>query len=54
METSVAHLADRIFPAVPVRQFVFTLPINLRLLLIPGDVLAATTKRVSVNDKSFR
>lgn len=37
METSVAHLADRIFPAVPVRQFVFALSIDLRLLLIPGD-----------------
>jgi hypothetical protein len=30
---SAAHLVDRVLPRVPVRQFVLTLPIPLRLLL---------------------
>jgi hypothetical protein len=33
MEASAAHLVDRVLPRVPVRQFVLTLPIPLRLLL---------------------
>ena len=49
----MAHLADRIFPAVPVRQFVSTLPIDLRLLLIPGDVLAVTKQRVKKSKDNF-
>jgi hypothetical protein len=53
MEMSVAHLADRIFPAVPVRQFVSTLPIKLRPLLVPGKVLAVTTQRVKKPKDNF-
>ena len=33
MADSAAHLRDRVFPAVPVRQWVLTLPMQLRFLL---------------------
>jgi hypothetical protein len=33
MEESTAHRVERVFPPVPVRQFLLTMPVPLRLLL---------------------
>jgi len=39
MTDRAAHLVDRVFPAVPVRQWVLTLPPRLRFLVVWDHVL---------------
>jgi hypothetical protein len=51
MSATAAHLVDRVFPRVPVRQWVLSLPYALRYRLaydahMVGDVLAIFTKTV--------
>ena len=46
MEAGAAHLVERVFPAVPVRQFVLTLPVPLRLLLAARPGLIGPALRV--------
>ena len=46
MEASAAHLVERVFPPVPVRQFVLTLPVPLRLLLAARPGLMGPALRV--------
>lgn len=45
MANTAAHLVDRVFPAVPVRQWVLSLPFELRrLAAFDANVLAALTR----------
>jgi Transposase zinc-binding domain len=52
MCSTAAHLTDRVFPGVPVRQWVLSVPFELRLLLArnaaarddPGSVFGATLR----------
>jgi hypothetical protein len=45
MANTGAHLVDRVLPDVPVRQFVLSLPYELRLLAaFKADVLAALAR----------
>src|SRR5437667_8800642 len=51
MADTAAHLVDRVFPRVPVRQWVLSLPYALRYRLgydasLVGDVLAIFTRTV--------
>jgi hypothetical protein len=51
MADTAAHLADRVFPRAPVRQWVLSLPFALRYRLaydasLLGEVLAALTRTV--------
>ena len=45
MAAEAAHLVDRVFPNVPVRQWVIAFPFELRLLLVrKADVLSAVSR----------
>jgi hypothetical protein len=46
MAQTAAHLVDRVIPHVPVRQWVLTLPIPLRLLLAARPLLVTPVLRV--------
>ncbi len=46
MSNTAAHLVDRVLPAVPVRQWVLSLPFELRALAaFKADVLSALVRR---------
>jgi hypothetical protein len=48
MADTAAHLVDRVLPAVPYRQWVLSLPIPVRLLLLREPALVTPTLRIFV------
>jgi hypothetical protein len=47
---TVAHLVDRVFPSVPVRQWVLSVPFELRLLLAKGHRALSAVGRILVRE----
>jgi hypothetical protein len=48
MSDTAAHLVDRVFPEVPVRQWVLTLPYTLRFRMAYDSKLVADIQRIFV------
>jgi hypothetical protein len=48
MADTAAHLVDRVFPDVPVRQYVLSLPYRLRYLLAYDPDLCSGVRRIFV------
>ena len=54
MAQTAAHLVDHVIPQVPVRQWVLSLPIPLRLLLAAQTKLVAPVLQVVLPDAGRR
>jgi len=50
MSATAAHLADHVFPDVPVRQWVLSVPFELRLLLAKRADALNTVGRIFVEE----
>ena len=50
MRSTAAHLTDRVFPDVPIRQWVFSVPFELRLLLARSAPALSAVGRIFVRE----
>lgn len=50
MCSTAAHLTDRVFPDVPIRQWVLSVPFELRLLLAKNAAALSAVGRIFVRE----